>query len=134
MVVLCLLDMAFTLVLGVAIMIFSPEHIEQIKNVTKTQSRRVNRGVYQVGKDYSVQPGRGKKGIQGLRIVMDDISEELVSFSIGKWRPFVPLSEEDARAEGGYTPIQYEEEFRRLYPDWDGIRRWAFKFHIKEEI
>jgi len=110
------------------IMIFSLEHIEQIKNVTKTQSRRVNRGMYQVGKDYAVQPGRGKNGIPGLRIVMDDISEELV---LGFKRP---ISKEDALAEGGYTPLGYEIEFERCYPNWDGIRRWVFKFHVKEEI
>jgi len=116
-------------------MIFSLEHIEQIKNVTKTETRRVGRGVYKVGKDYAVQPGRGKNGIPGLRIVMDEIySEEVHPAYHYRGDDVRRISVKDARAEGGYTPEQYEVEFHRLYPDWDGIRRWVFKFHIKEEI
>lgn len=106
-------------------MIFSPEHIEQIQNVTKTQTRRVNRGVYRVGRDYSVQPRRCQKGIPNLRIVMDDIYFEAIR-SIHQI-----ISVENAKAEGGYTPEEYEEEFKRLYPKWDGIWRWVFRFHVK---
>ena len=39
-----------------------------------------------------------------------------------------PISEEDAKEEGGYTPIEFEKLFRELYPNWEGDR-WAFKFH-----
>lgn len=115
-------------------MIFTPKHIEQIKAVTKTQTRRVNRGKYQVGKDYSVQPGRGRKGIPNLRIVMDEIIEEVVTFTHPLHRLWVekPISVKDALAEGRYTPEEYEEEFLRLYPKWDGTKRWVFKFHVLE--
>ena len=57
-------------------MIFMKGHIEKIKKGTKTQTRRVKRGTYQVGKDYAVQSGRGKKGIPNLRIVIDAIHRE----------------------------------------------------------
>jgi len=39
---------------------------------------------------------------------------------------------ENEEEEGGYTPRKYEEEFMRLYPKWNGIGRWVFKFHVKE--
>jgi len=107
-------------------MIFSKEHIEKIKDGTKTQTRRVNCGVYQVGKDYAVQTGRGKKGIPNLRIVIDDIHGEARMFS-----DFVILPE-DALEEGGYTPDEFERLFRQINPKWNGLIRWAFKFHVRE--
>ena len=102
-------------------MIFKKEHIEQIRNGIKTQTRRLFAGVYKVGHNYSIQPGRGKKGI-GMRFVIDKIHLEKCM-----------ISKEDAQAEGGYTPEEYEREFKKIYPYWDGAFRWAFKFHIKED-
>lgn len=41
---------------GLLKMIFNvPSHIEMIRNETKTQTRRITRGIYQVGQDYAVQ-------------------------------------------------------------------------------
>jgi hypothetical protein len=103
-------------------MIFNvPGHIDMIRSGIKTQTRRVNRGIYQVGKDYAVQRKRGVKAESDIRIEMDWICEQTVM-----------ISKHDACMEGGYTPLMYEKEFRKAYPKWDGVKRWAFKFHVIE--
>ena len=97
--------------------------------IIKTQTRRLNRGIYQVGKSYAVQRKRGVKAEPDIRIVMGRIWEEDVS------KPnifFTPITKEDARSEGGYTPEQYEKVFRELNPKWDGWSRWAFEFYVIE--
>lgn len=106
-------------------MIFQEEHIEKILNGKKTQTRRVRRGKYQVGRSYSIQKCRTCKGIEEYRIVMDRIWIE-------RYAEYLPcyISKEDALAEGGYeSPIEYEQVFRELNPKWTG-ERWAFKFHV----
>lgn len=105
-------------------MIFQKEHIELIKKGIKTQTRRVNRGIYWLGKDYAVQPCRTCKGIKGMRIIIDDFWEED--------RRDYPISIENAIAEGNYTPEEFEKKFRELNPKWDGIYRWVFKFHLEK--
>jgi hypothetical protein len=58
-------------------MIFNvPGHIDMIRIGTKTQTRRLNRGIYQVGRDYAVQSKRGVKAESAIRIVIDEICEE----------------------------------------------------------
>ena len=124
-------------------MIFNvPGHIEMIYkglyshsfSIVKTETRRPNRGIYQVGKNYAVQRKRGVKAEPDIRIVMDRIWEErLGSFLISKECKTYPVEllilKESAWAEGGYTPEEYEKVFRDLNPKWDGWTRWAFKFH-----
>jgi len=95
--------------------------------IVKTQTRRLNRGIYSVGKDYAVQRKRGVKAEPDIRIVMDAIWEEKERHG---WRPYIKKSA--AWAEGGYTPSEYEKLFRELNPKWDGRNRWAFKFHVIE--
>lgn len=114
-------------------MIFNVDgHIDMIRNglycysaaeqpIIKTQSRRINRGMYQVGRDYAVQRKRGVMAEADIRIVMDRICEQTVMISLY-----------DAYKEGGYTPLMYEQEFRKAYPKWDGQKRWVFKFHVIE--
>ncbi len=94
--------------------------------IIKTQTRRLNRGIYQVGKSYAVQRKRGAKAELDIRIVMDRIWKERYAEYLCCY-----ISEEDAIAEGGYTPIDYEELFRKLNPKWSGAR-WAFEFHVIE--
>jgi len=126
-------------------MIFAAEeHVDMIRNglshispvnilyhpgpwrIVKTQTRRVNRGIYQVGRDYAVQRKRGVKAELDIRIVMDRIWEEReVTNTILSY-----ISKENAWAEGGYQPEEYEETFRKLNPKWWGFSRWAFKFHV----
>lgn len=131
-------------------MIFNiPGHVSMIQNglfyeknrirypdmIVKTQTRRLNRGIYQVGKDYAVQRKRGVKAEQDIRIVMDKIWEE-PCFKPSPYSPsghhFARILEEDAWAEGGYTPAQFEKLFAKLNPKWNGWSRWAFAFHVIE--
>ena len=92
--------------------------------IVKTQTRRVKRGIYQVGKDYAVQRKRGMKAESDIRIVIDAITHE--------YKGAIPISNEDAWAEGGYTPEEYEKTFRELNPKWGGWARWVFEFHALE--
>ena len=107
-------------------MIFTEEHINKIRKGHKTQTRRVNRGIYQVGRSYCVQPKRGVKSVPDIRIVMDEITQE----TSGRF-----ISIRDAWAEGRYTPWGYERVFQNLNPKYDRSRdeRWAFKFHIEKK-
>ena len=103
-------------------MIFSvPGHIEQIKNGTKTQTRRRS-PLYRVGRTYSIQPGRTKKGIPDGRIVITQKREE--KYLDGG------ISVDDALAEGEYTPGQFETLCSNMYPDW--IVRTAYTFVFLE--
>ena len=114
-------------------MIFNvPGHIDMIRNglpsvapckpiLIKTQSRRLNRGIYKVGKDYAVQRKRGVKGESDIRIVMDKI-----------WEDFDFISVENAHAEGGYLPTEFEETFEKINSTWRGGSRWVFEFHVIE--
>jgi len=100
-------------------MIFSIEdHIQQIIDGTKTQTRRPS-DRYETGRTYAIQPKRGKNGIQDGRIKI-----------ICKWPETYlrPISIIDAASEGGYTPEQYEELYEKMYPDW--IRRWGYEFEF----
>ena len=131
-------------------MIFNvPNHIQYIRNglskrfinshgvparIVKTQTRRLNRGIYKVGKDYAVQRKRGVKAEPGMRILMDRIWEEKC-ISLGIYVParfFNYISDKDARAEGGYTPEEFEKIFFQLNPTWNLEKRWAFAFHVIE--
>jgi len=109
-------------------MIFNvPGHIEMIRNGQKTQTRRINRGVYQAGRNYAIQRKRGMNAETDIRIVMDKIWIE-------RYAQYLPcyVSKGDAMAEGGYeSPIDFEVVFRKLNPGWRG-ERWAFKFHVIE--
>jgi len=136
-------------------MIFNvAEHIDMIRNglhyekyrhyyhpslIIKTQTRRINRSYYQVEPErkkaheigYAVQRKRGAKGEPDIRIVMDRIWEETPKYWCGSYYGFC-ISQEDAKAEGEYSPKEYEELFRELNPKWHGWGRWVFKFHVIE--
>ena len=124
-------------------MIFNvPNHIQYIRNglskrfinshgvparIIKTQTRRLNRGIYKVGKDYAVQKKRGVKAEPDIRIVMDRIWEEKPAPA---WCPFITLK--NAWVEGGYGPSEFEKLFREVNPKWNGGSRWAYEFHVIE--
>jgi hypothetical protein len=97
-------------------------HIEMIRNGTKTQTRRPT-DRYQVGKSYAVQPGRGKTGIPGLRIL---ITNKWVEFKSARW-----ILWEEAKDEGDYTPEEYEQLYETMYPGW--VSRWAYLFKVVRE-
>ena len=100
-------------------MIFKKEHVKQILDGEKTQTRRVNRGYYQVGHDYAIQPCRTCKGIPGYRIRITGICCEAGMIS---WK--------DAAEEGGYTPGEFESVFAELNPSWNLVKRYVFKFKV----
>ena len=113
---------------------YVPAHIDMIRSGQKTQTRRINRGIYQEGRDYAVQPKRGVKAEEDIRIVMDDIFEEGCKNQVDTpGNSVYPcIVQGDAEAEGGYTPEDYELEFKKAYPTWDSNWRWVFFFHIIE--
>lgn len=119
-------------------MIFSVAgHIEQIKAGDKTQTRRAS-DRYQVDRLYTVQPGRGVKGIPEGRIFIAEKAREWkpdlsdlppdATFA-RRWREVevgYPIRGYNARAEGGYTPEEYEALYETLHPGW--TVRWAYYF------
>jgi len=105
-------------------MIFAKgDHIKQIIEGTKTQTRRVyhpeESREYKIGKTYSIQPGRTKPGIPDGRIKVSRIWFESFGFSI---------SSKDALAEGGYTPSEYEDLFFKMHPLWRFRQCIEFEF------
>ena len=127
-------------------MIFSePNHIAYIRNglptieqckpiLIKTQSRRPKRGIYKVGKSYAVQRKRGAKAEPDIRIVMDEIWREIRYYEPERTNTkLMPISIEDALAEGGYLPTEFEEVYSKIDPgNW--LSRWAFAFHVVKII
>ena len=112
---------------------FQGAYVSPLGFIVKTQSRRPKRGVYQVEAErkkphkigYAVQRKRGVKAEPDIRIIFDRIWHE--TYFLG-----FCISVEDAWAEGGYTPKEYEKVFQELNPKFKGRRRWAFKFHVIE--
>jgi len=72
---------------------------------------------------YAVQPGRGFLGVFEGKIKILDIKKEMRCL-----HPSEFISLEDAKAEGGYTPEEFEELFRKMYPGW--IARFAYIFEF----
>jgi len=111
-------------------MIFSlADHIEQIKAGAKTQTRRpTNR--YKEDHLYAIQPGRGKKGIpDGKILVLGYVEEYKCELEV-----FGLLTKEAAKAEGGYTPEEYEDLYEKMYPGWEIRYAYIFDYFTAEEI
>ena len=102
-------------------MIFSiGNHVLKIVQGEKTQTRR-DSDRYEVGKTYSIQPCRTCRGITGGRIRIVQKREEICCELI---------SSEDAKAEGGYTPEEFERLYDKLHPKW--LNRFAYTFKFEE--
>jgi len=86
----------------------------------KWQTRRPT-GKYVLGRTYAVQAHRGAPADPRGRIRI-----------IQKWvetkQQLLPISENDAIAEGGYTPQEYEELYERMYPGWKV--RYGYHFEV----
>ena len=99
-------------------MIFSvSNHVQQIISGEKTQTRR-DSNYYKVGRSYAIQSGRNKPGIPEGRVLITDKRVETIPF----------ISVEDAKAEGGYSPAEFEILYRRMYPKWPTRYAYTFKF------
>ncbi|MHA1168683.1 MAG: hypothetical protein ACTSRU_12725 [Candidatus Hodarchaeales archaeon] len=127
-------------------MIFNVEgHIQKIISGEKTQTRRSNNRRKR-GKLYAVQAGRTKKGIPEGKIYMGmvvkewkpDLSDipEHATFarSYRRMESGYPISVSDAKAEGGYTPFDYEELYEKLFPKWAERWRYDFRFFTSKEL
>jgi len=125
-------------------MIFSEKHINQIIHHKKTQTRR-RAGHYREGGLYAVQSGRGKAGIPEGKICVGVVVLEFKwdtpilesgRFIYG-WKQReegYPISEDDAKAEGGYTPPEYEALYEKLHPGWTTRDALRFAFITAEEL
>lgn len=122
-----------------------PGHIEKIKSGEKTQTRRLwkdgmtierkldrlelrfkGRLLYAKGKTYAVIPKRGQKSVGRIRIT--DLRIEWRLNWEGEALVTVPLSENDAFAEGGYTPAEYDALWLKMYPKGGGYSRLVIDF------
>ena len=111
-------------------MIFSEgDHIEQIKAGTKTQTRRTS-DRYEIGKLYAVQPCRTCKGIQDGKILIRAKIIE-INHPDPKWGWIMA---DDAEAEGGYTPEEYEKLYNEMHPGWEKRYAYLFQYYTTEEI
>lgn len=108
-------------------MIFSiGNHISQIIDGSKTQTRRPT-DRYEVGKTYAIQPGRGKFGIpEGRVLILSKVYETKGIGGNPLWGLPYDITPEEANAEGGYTPEEYEVGYEKIYPNWR--ERWAYRF------
>jgi len=111
------------------------DHIKQIIAGTKTQTRRPT-DRYKVGRIYAIQPGRGEPGILEGRILITDKWMEAKELGVENNRivviPSTVISPEDAQAEGGYTPEEYEALYEEMYPGW--MVRYAYEFKVLPEM
>ena len=113
---------------------------------------------YKAGQLYAVQEGRGKPGLKDMKIrvirkwiettdlkkTQDKIGQHVLyprkSHITNIITPpddifiadfdTIPISAEDAKAEGGYDPKSYEIKFRELNKKWDGIDRVGLEFEV----
>jgi len=106
-------------------MIFSVgDHIQQIISGEKTQTRRKS-GWYKVGQTYSIQPGRTKPGIPEGRILITDKRIEQ--------KPWTGITYNDAQAEGGYTPHEFDALYENMHKGWRERYAYTFRFIPTEE-
>lgn len=88
-------------------MIFKPELVALVLKGKKTATRRIANGRdacrYRVGRDYAVQPGRGKP--QVARITITDVERQALR----------QLTFDDAIAEGFRTRAEFARYWMRLH-------------------
>lgn len=84
-------------------MIFSKDHIEQIIQGQKTQTRRVGKKRWSPGKEYSARTNRFRKAEHYIRIL-----------SIYR-QQLLDISRHDAKQEGGYYPHQFMKLFCEMH-------------------
>ena len=101
-------------------MIFRPELAKLIRQGRKSQTRRLGDTCrYEVGKSYSVQPGRGKPGI--CRITILQVRSE----------PLGAITLKDARKEGFVTTTEFFDYWKGLYGTVDReMPVWVLSFAL----
>lgn len=106
-------------------------HVEMIFDGEKTQTRR-GHGNYEVGQTYAIQRGRGKPADPRGRLLVKSTGIEFrhAMNGLGLSTHDSPrISVEDALAEGGYTPEEYEKLWEKMYgSNW--IVRYVIRFEV----
>lgn len=103
-------------------MIFSCNcHVKAIVDCLKTQTRRRQVLNYKKGRLYSIQPKRTAKGIPEGKIL-------IIAKVVETREKDYPISPEDAYAEGGYIPEEYEQLYEKLHPSWQNRTKITFQF------
>ena len=111
-------------------MIFNVEgHIQKIISGEKTQTRRTS-DKYSVGKFYTIQPNRNKKGVPEGKIFITAKRREWKTPVMFTWY----IMENEAELEGGYTPMEYEELYEKMFPNWKVRYCYMFTFFSTSEI
>jgi hypothetical protein len=92
-------------------LLFKPEHQESIRNGVKTQTRRIwKRSRCKIGSIHKAKTVMLSKEYFAKLKILDCHREE-----------FHCITEEDAKAEGGYTRAAYIEKFFEINPKIDKI-------------
>ncbi|KKN69176.1 hypothetical protein LCGC14_0443520 [marine sediment metagenome] len=104
-------------------MIFRAPLLDLVLAGKKTQTRRIvhlDPCRYLVGRDYAVQPGRGKKAVARIRVLA--VRKEAVG----------AITAADARAEGFDTPQDFRDYWNELY-GWYKAERlvWVIDFELE---
>lgn len=105
-------------------MIFRPELARKIARGEKTMTRRpIKPGEkhcrYREGRDYAVQPGRGKPA--AFRILILTVEDQALG----------DLTYRDARAEGFKTRDEFQAYWTSLHGHYDpGMPVWAIRFRL----
>jgi hypothetical protein len=103
--------------------IFKPELVKKILAGEKTVTRRPAKQLqsiglaniyspshYKPGKEYAVQPGRGKKGVARIRIKRVNLE------ALGI------IDQDEARAEGFASVYAFAEYWAEIYCQWEPTR------------
>lgn len=106
-------------------MIFKPEMVEKILAGEKTVTRRPARayGRYAAGRDYALQPGRGKFSVGRILIEAADLT------ALGS------IDDADARREGFPDRAAFLVYWRGLYgtlDDGQTVARFAFRLLARD--
>lgn len=85
----------------------------------ETPGRRI---IYQVGKSYAVQPGRGKKSV--ARIILKSIRKETIG----------SISEEDSLAEGFTSRASFLETWHNIHGVKSNLQEyvWVLEFDLQQ--
>lgn len=88
-------------------LLFKPEHVDQIKKDIKTQTRRLGKLRWKVGSVHQAKTGF-KKENTFAHLLIKAIRQE----------PLGCITEADAKAEGYNSVSEYIEVFKQIYSKW----------------